>query len=60
MLQTRGMVVPGNEYDSARLWKLLCQAIRTGVSGRRRRLTAVNEPVKQRDDEQTDSSAHGH
>ncbi len=27
------MVVPGNEYDSARLWELLCQAMETVVPG---------------------------
>ena len=75
MLQTRGMVVPGNEYDSAKLWellcqticnnraklwKLLCQAIRTRVSSRRHCLTAVNEPVKQRYDKQAHCRAYRH
>ena len=27
------MVVPGNEYDSAKLWELLCQAMETVMPG---------------------------
>ncbi len=38
------MVVPGNEYDSAKLWELLCQAMGTVVPGYGNRCARLWEP----------------